>query len=70
MHAEMEKKASRDTCSSSSAPLENTSAVTGVKAMTVCVLTTPACLSGRMASMWSSRWRPAISTSSADRGNA
>ena len=55
MHAEMKKNTSRDTCSSSSVALESTAAAAGANVRTVCVLTTPTCLSGRMASIWSSR---------------
>ena len=50
MQAEMKKKPSRDTCSSSSAALEATMAAAGAKYWTECVLITPACLIGRMAS--------------------
>ena len=55
MHAEMKKNPSRDTCNSSSAAPEPTLAAAGAKYRTECVLMTPACLTGRMASTWSSR---------------
>ena len=51
MQAETNKKASRVTCSSISDAPAATVAATGAKASRVCVETTPACLTGRMASM-------------------
>src|SRR5580692_6673986 len=60
MHAEMKKNASRATRSRSSPAPAVTLAQAGAKKMTACVETTPTCLTGRMASTWSSRWRGAI----------
>src|SRR5438270_12890117 len=59
MHAETKKNASRDTCSSRVAAPEATAAPAGAKNSSTWVLTTPACLTGRMASTWSSRGRAA-----------
>src|SRR6266851_27076 len=67
MHAETKKNPSRETCNSSSAAPELTLAAAGAKNRSTCVLSTPACFIGRMASTWSSRWR-GISTPSADHG--
>src|ERR1700733_11709374 len=57
MHAEMKKNPSRDTCDSSSAAPELTVAVAAAKKRIAWLLTTPTCLIGRMASMWSRRRR-------------
>src|SRR5487761_251067 len=57
MQAERKKNPSLDTCSSSSTAPELTLAAAGTKFTIVCVVTTPACLIGRMASMWSRRRR-------------
>ena len=48
MHAEMKKKPSLDTCSSSRAAPELRLAAAGTRYRTVWVLMTPACLTGRM----------------------
>ncbi len=47
----MKKNPSLDTCRSSSTAPEPRLAAAGAKVTIVCVLTTPACLMGRMASM-------------------
>src|ERR1700689_984416 len=57
MQAEMKKNPSRDTCDSNSAAPELTVGGAGAKKMIAWLLTTPTCLIGRMASMWSRRRR-------------
>src|ERR1700722_13785718 len=57
MQAEMKKNLSRDTCDRNSTAPELAGAVAAAKKRIAWLPTTPTCLIGRMASMWSRRRR-------------
>jgi hypothetical protein len=70
MQAEMKRKASRVTCRSWSAAPTLIPVPTGAKKIRVWVDTTPNCLTGRMASMWSRRLRVPLTGMDGESGDS